>query len=156
MTTLSFAALTGRSLALARRRQQPALAPMMMAQCPSIARARRIDALPTRAHSSSSSFSFADADAALARRRALFLASDAAAPSSPTTQPLRIWRVGIDEPRLLKALEGAGFAGRVVVCSSASGCDAVLAVARKAAGGRQRVDLGAARSAARCSRRWRP
>jgi len=65
---------------------------------------------------------------------------------------VRIWRVGIDEPRLLKALEGAGFAGRVAVAPSAARCDAVLAVPRKAAGGRQAVDLAAARAAARNAR----
>lgn len=133
-----------------------------------------IIAIAAAASSSSSSSSRSardddpdDGDAALARRRALFLLADGgdsntSSPRNPS--PLRIWRVGIDEPRLLKALEGAGLAGRVVLVPSlapagTSGADqqattptVVLAVARKAAGGRQRVDLSAARAAARNAR----
>lgn len=159
---MSFRALTQRALALARRQQPlaPPPAPRHQRTIASIISARRtgIDA-PS---SSSPSFAFADgadadADAALARRRAVFLAPALAgsnnSKATPTPPYLHIWRVGIDEPRLLKALEGAGFAGRVLVCPSASGgVDAVLAVPRKAAGRRQGVDLAAARSAARNAR----
>ena len=149
------------SSALDRRRPRAQAAPWTWSRQQTSKRAR-VDAAPTAARA----FVGDDgepADAALARRRALFLldaGADAGAQSGSRNAggpppPLRIWRVGVDEPRLLKALEGAGFAGRVVVSTSLAaadgGCDAVLAVARKP-GQTRAVDLSAARAAAKNAR----
>ncbi|KAF8073055.1 hypothetical protein HT031_000716 [Scenedesmus sp. PABB004] len=69
-----------------------------------------------------------------------------AGPPRPGRPVLRVFRVGIDDLRLFKALELAGLEGRVVVVDSAGFSDAVLAARTKRTGAA--VDLGAARRAA--------
>ncbi len=60
--------------------------------------------------------------------------------------PLRVYRIGIDDQRLYKALSGAGLEGRVVVVDSTDTADAVLVVPRKRSG--RGVDIGMARRTA--------
>ena len=69
------------------------------------------------------------------------------APTPGPSRPLRVFKHGVDDLRLFKALEQAGMGGRVVVVDSLQGADVVLCTRRKASG--KDVDVKRSRSAAR-------